>query len=154
MNYWLISWTTGWLVEILNWLIGSSTCWMVYVLVDPLVDWFIYWFIYWLVGKFIDLPIKLFISQLFRWIIWLLYILRLIACSTLKYRLFYWLSGWCRETMVPISNGNSEHVAHALGKIGLFGEKKSDWLLLPFKSNGLNRSNNRDCSLRAHLFLS
>ena len=42
--------------------------------------------------------------------------------------------------MVLILDGNSEHVAHAYMKIGLYG------------ANALNRSNNRDA--RAHLLLS
>ena len=53
-----------------------------------------------------------------------------------------------------ISDGNSEVVPDTWKKIGLFGEFISDlWLLLTYWI-ALSRSNNRDCSLRAHLFLS
>ena len=54
-------------------------------------------------------------------------------------------------TMVLILACNSEHVAHAWRKLG---EKKSDLGLLSIQSIVFNRSNNTNCSLRAHLFLS
>ena len=44
----------------------------------------------------------------------------------------------------------SEHVAHASRKIGLFGEKNP----ICARSRYINQSNNRNRSLRAHLFLS
>ena len=45
-------------------------------------------------------------------------------------------------------DGNSDHVAHARTY------KKSDLLLLSIQSNVLNRSTNRDGSLRAQLVMS
>ena len=55
--------------------------------------------------------------------------------------------------MVLISDGNSEHVAHAWTK-KVFSDKKKYLICDCSRSHGLIRSNNRDCSLRAHLHLS
>ena len=57
--------------------------------------------------------------------------------------------------MVLILDGDSDHVVHAWNKIGLFREKKISYLWhLSIYPNALNRSKNRDCSLRAHIFMS
>ena len=57
------------------------------------------------------------------------------------------------EFMILISDCYSEHVTHADRKTGLFAEKYPIWDCLSILSNALNRTNNKDCSLRAHLFL-
>ena len=67
--------------------------------------------------------------------------------------MYYFHSG-ILSSMVFILDGNSERVAHASRKTCLFGEKKIDLWLLSILSNALNKLNNRDGSLRAHLFLS
>ena len=45
-----------------------------------------------------------------------------------------------------ILEGNSEHVAHALRKIGLSGDKNPIWTAHHLIIDALNRSNNRYCS--------
>ena len=57
--------------------------------------------------------------------------------------------------MVLISDDNSDRGAHSWKDISLFGEENvSDIWQLSIWSNALTRSNNIDCSLLAHLFLS
>ena len=53
-------------------------------------------------------------------------------------------------SMVLIFEGNSEHVAHAWREIGVFGQKNRCVTSLNLIKY---RSNNKDCYLRAHLFL-
>jgi len=55
--------------------------------------------------------------------------------------------------MVLILDGNSEQCTHE-GKSVFSVKWISDLRLLSIYANALNRSNNRDCSLRAHLLLS
>ena len=55
--------------------------------------------------------------------------------------------------MVLLLNGTPGFVARAWKKIGLLGDQKTHILLPSIWSNALNRSNNRDWCLHAHLFL-
>ena len=63
------------------------------------------------------------------------------------------LSKWNKLDLAWYLVGNSEKNVHALRKIGLRTKIFKLWLLL-ILSNALNRSNNSDCSLRAHPLLS
>ena len=53
--------------------------------------------------------------------------------------------------MVFILDGNSQYCAR-VRKIGLFVEKKSNFLLLSISSHALNRSNDRDCFFPVRFF--
>ena len=57
-------------------------------------------------------------------------------------------------TMVLIADGHSEHVAHACRKTGISEKENNRFVTALDLSNALNRSNNRNCYLLAHLFLS
>ena len=57
------------------------------------------------------------------------------------------------QIMVLIFDGNSEYVAHAWRKIGLFEKNIRFVTALNLIKCIISRSNNRDCSLRVHLFL-
>ena len=60
-----------------------------------------------------------------------------------------------QEIMVLISDGNLDHVAHVKRKLQVFPDNKNLYMwLFSIYSNALNKSNNKYCSLRAHLFLS
>jgi len=69
-----------------------------------------------------------------------------------KYEWFWTLSLLKSLNMVLMVDGNSEHVAHAWRKIGLFEENKNRFVTALDLTNA-SRSNHRDCSLHAHLFL-
>ena len=62
------------------------------------------------------------------------------------------LNSWA-DIMVSLLGGNSEHVAHALRKIGLFREIRF-MTALELNTCLKQIKYNRDCSLRARIFLS
>ena len=70
---------------------------------------------------------------------------------------FYWLTAlivkvWhfnCVWTMALVLDGNSDHVTHAWRKMVW---ERSDLWVRSILSNFVELSNNRNCSLRAHLY--
>ena len=79
-----------------------------------------------------------------------------IACTAFKGKsMVFTIDGHLKlrlRVIVLVSGGNSEHVAHACWKTGLFGERIRLFTTLNLiKCLKINRSNNRYCSLRVHL---